>query len=181
MFRRVWFNFLCGIRWALGTRGLRPDAMLWRGNVTIRVRRGDHGPVLREIRQHNLITASGIQKIRDLYGYPGALSLSYNPSNATPGYMAVGTGSTAAASGDTTLVGTEVVRGAITRRVPDTAKVTFYFDLQTNQANGSTLAEAGLFTEPTGGTLWSRVTHSAIVKTEAISVQYQWDWTVAAA
>lgn len=168
--------------WHLGVRPRRPENVVGRVNVTIRVRRGDDGPVIREIRRHNLVVNAGLNKLRDLTGYPGSLSIAYAPSNATPGYMAIGTGSTAAAAGQTALV-TEVFRAAITRRVPDTAKLTFYYDLPTGSANGNTLREAGLFTEPTGSTgeQWARVTHSAIDKSDSISVQYQWDWIFGAA
>lgn len=160
--------------------------MAW--NVTIEIREGDHGPIVDTILTHNLVVDSGLLHLRDILGYSTDVDDQVNwvaggysaaVYYQTPQYMAVGTGATAPAAGNTTL-GTEVLRKEITRRYPRTKGVEFYLNLTTAEANGSSLTEVGLFAESADGTLWSRATHTAITKTVAISVQYCWTWTFGA-
>lgn len=143
-------------------------------NVEIQVREGRR--LVRTIRAHNLVVNSGLDKLRDLIGYPDP---GFDPAGKTPAYMAIGTGATAAAATDTTL-GTEVFRKLITARYPQTHGIEFLLDLQTSEANGNTLTEIGLFSESADGILWSRCVHTAITKTALVTVSYRWTWTFGA-
>lgn len=96
----------------------------------------------------NLVTSAGRTYIHNLI------------SNLTL-YMAVGTGSTAAALGDTTL-GTETTRKIATGATTGspTWKSTFTTNFTSTEINTTT--EVGLLTASTGGTLLTHSVHSAI-------------------
>jgi hypothetical protein len=154
------------------TRSRSGSAISISCNVAIRVHNHETG-ARRLIRTHNLVVASGLNKIRDLIGYPITGDI------WTPAYVALGTSNTATTSAMTTLIG-EVYRKAITQREALTAGLVFYLYLDTTEANGNTLCSVGLFTESSGGELWSRAVHTAIVKSSAVSVNYEWTWNLAA-
>jgi hypothetical protein len=97
-------------------------------------------------------------------------------------HIGVGTGTTAAVAGDTTL-GTEVYpdtvdRNAATGSSPSAYKRRYTMTLAVGDANGSTLTEVGAFTAATAGTMPLRQVHTGIAKTIAISVKYQIDVTI---
>ena len=122
-------------------------------------------------RLHNLVVDAGLNLIRDFLNGDAPTDLTH---------FAVGTGSTAAAAGDTAL-GTEVFRAAVTDRITAAKKLTVKYYLQTVSANGNTLAEGGIFNDPTTGTMFARaVLASTIVKTSSIAVTFTWDITLAA-
>jgi len=119
----------------------------------------------------NLIVTSGRVHVAELRGgYP-----------RRPSHIAVGTSGTAPAAGNTAL-GAEVYRKLITRRriplSPNNYKINFQMFLTTAEANGNTLAEAGIFNRYTGGTMLSRVTYTPVVKTVSISIVYTWEISV---
>ena len=91
--------------------------------------------------------------------------------------MALGTGTTAVTSTDTTL-DTEVFRGAMTSFTDTDGQTVFKYFLASGSANGNTLAEAGLFTAGSGGTMYARsVLSSTIVKTSSITATFTWTCT----
>ncbi len=98
-------------------------------------------------------------------------------SSASPfSHMAIGTGTTAAAVGDTAL-GSEVARQAFTTSSVASNVVT----LSTTYAAGTgtaALTEAGILNASSGGTLLSRVVFSAINKGSADSLTITWTITV---
>jgi hypothetical protein len=139
-----------------------------RANVTVQVIDAASRRVLRTERQHNLVVTAGRNLIRDLLNGDAVAGLTY---------FALGTGTTAVQPTDTTLA-TEVFRNAVTQRVKAAGELTVKYFLATGEANGNTLAEAGIFNAVSSGTLFARVVlASTIVKTSAIEVTFAWDLT----
>jgi hypothetical protein len=135
-------------------------------NVTIEVREVATGRLVSRQTAHNLVTLAGRNLIRDaLRGVGGPYTITH---------VAVGTGTTAPAFGDTALQ-TEVYRAAATKLEASSGKLSVNLYLPSTGANGYSLAEAGLFTAAVGGTLVARVTFGAITKTSGLSVTLVWD------
>lgn len=118
----------------------------------------------------NLVVTAGRNLIRDL--------LTEN-TDAGLTHFAVGTGSTAAAAGDTALGG-EVQRGSITKQATSAGQFIIYYYLPSTAANGSTLTEAGIFNASSGGTMFCRTTYAGIAKTSSIAVYYTWTINIGA-
>lgn len=120
--------------------------------------------VLKEVdRDHNLIVMAGRSKLAKLLGggYAGHINR-----------VGVGTGSTPAADGDTGL--TDTVYIPISSVAYDAGKVRFNFTIGTEQANGLTIHELGLFFED--GTIFSRrVRKSVIGKENDIQITGYWE------
>ncbi len=119
--------------------------------------------------RHNLVVDAGLDLLRDLvYGDAETLS-----------HCGVGTDATAPAAGDVAL-GAEVFRDQLSQRTKQSAELVIKFVLGSQQANGETLREAGLFNAASGGTMYARVTPEEIGKTDAILVIFTWtlSWAV---
>lgn len=142
-------------------------------NVKIEVHDAATGELLHEQAHHNLVVDAGLNLLRDWLD---------GDAPTPPSHLAVGTGSTAPAASQTALVA-EVHRLAITQKVGTVSKVqTYKTYLPSTAANGSTLAEAGLFNASSGPVMFARTLISpTIVKTSAIQVTFTWDVTLAAA
>ena len=91
-------------------------------------------------------------------------------------YIAIGTGATAAAAGDTTL-GTEVARGQGTLTQPDafTDRSVYTFAAGTGTGN---ITEAGRLNASSGGVLMGRQVFTAVNKTASDSLQITYDFTI---
>lgn len=138
------------------------------GRLHILIVHAATGTVLRDYWTPNKIVDAGLNLVRDLMA---------NSSQA-PTHIAVGTDNTAPLAVDTVL-GTEVFRNFITRRIPVDKKITFQLFLATGDANGNTLEEAGIFNRSAAGDMLSRVTYAPITKTVAISATLTWEITLA--
>jgi len=141
--------------------------------VTGRLRitaRDQHGRIVDKRDIPNLVVTTGRNLIRDYLA---------GSAPAVPSHMAVGTGTTAAAAGDTTL-GTEIDRKAITQTTTAAAEVSFLMFLASTEANGNDLTEAGVFTAASGGTMLARTTYAAITKTSLVSITYDWTLSIGA-
>lgn len=99
-----------------------------------------------------------------------------NTSSSPFSYMAIGTGTTAAAVGDTAL-GSEVARSVFTSSSIASNVVTLSTTYAAGTGTGA-LTEAGILNASSGGTLLSRVVFSAINKGASDSLTIVWTITV---
>jgi len=93
-------------------------------------------------------------------------------------HFAVGTDDTATDDTDTTL-GNEVYRQSITKITTEDSLLSVNYFLSSNEANGNTITEAGIFNDGTAGDMLGRVVYSSIDKDENVSVTFEWDITLA--
>ena len=118
------------------------------GHVTVEI----NGKVVQEI--PNLVVTAG-------KGY--VVSRMADASATAMSHMAVGTGSTAAAAGDTTL-GTESARVALTSSTVSGATVTYVATFPAGTPSTLTaLNEAGIFNASSGGTMLCRTVFAGVV------------------
>ena len=139
-----------------------------RGHVLVEL----YGPDgdLKESRQvDNLVVTAGKNHIAD--------QLSSSPGGAAMGWMAVGTGGTAAAAGDTAL-GTELDRNALTSRTDATNVVTYVGNWAAGDATSATIQEAGIFNAASTGTMLARAVFTAINKGASDTLAITWTVTV---
>ena len=93
-------------------------------------------------------------------------------------HMAIGTGSTAAAAGDTALE-TEADRNALTTSGGTVSSNTITYDCTWPPADGTAaITEAGIFDAATGGTLLARTVFPVINKGAADSMTISWVITI---
>ena len=92
------------------------------------------------------------------------------------GYMAVGTGTTAAAAGNTTL-GSESDRNALTSTTVTDNAVAYVGTWAAGDASVE-IKEAGLFSASSGGTMLARTVFSAVNKGASDSLTITWTITV---
>jgi hypothetical protein len=143
--------------------------VLARANVRIDQIDARTGRLLSRGRRHNLVVDAGLDLLRDLvYG-----------DAAVPSHGAVGTDNTAPAAGDVAL-GAEVFRDQISQRTKQAAGLVIKFVVGSQQANGLTLREAGLFNAASSGIMYARATPDQVVKSDAILVIYTWTLSFAA-
>jgi len=93
-------------------------------------------------------------------------------------HMAIGTSSTAAAAGDTTL-GTEVARVALTSTNVSSNEIEYVATFGANTpASAAAVVEAGLFNASSSGTLLCRTVFSVVNKGTSDSMTITWTVTV---
>lgn len=97
-------------------------------------------------------------------------------SSAAMSHMAVGTGTVAAASGDTTL-GTEANRQLLTNTVVADNVVTYTAQYAAGQGTGA-LTEAGIFNASSAGTMLCRTVFDVINKAADDSMTITWTVTL---
>ena len=95
---------------------------------------------------------------------------------AAMSHMAIGTGSTSPAAGDTTL-GTETARVALTSTTVTNADVAYVSSFGAGTGTGA-ITEAGLFNSSSAGTLFCRTTFSVVNKGADDSMTITWTVTV---
>jgi hypothetical protein len=98
------------------------------------------------------------------------------PAVAKPTHMAVGTGATAPAAGNTAL-GAEVDRNSLTTKTRSLGVLTMVGDWAAGDATNAALAEAGVFNAASGPAMYSRATFTAIDKQAADTLQITWTYT----
>jgi len=137
------------------------------------VLRGLDGTIKAERRAHNLVTDVGCAHIAD--------QLASSQDEAAMSHMAIGTGSAAAAAGDTTLA-TELDRNALDSFTQgaggDDHKVVYVASWAAGDGTGA-LVEAGIFNAASAGTLLARVVFSVINKGAADTLEITWTLTIA--
>ena len=94
-------------------------------------------------------------------------------------HMAIGTGSTSAAAGDTTL-GTEGGRVALSGSVVSTNTITYTatFPAGTGTSTSPGVQEAGIFNASSGGTMLCRTTFPSVAKASGDPIAITWVVTV---
>ena len=147
--------------------GLQAGRLVIRENVQTEIRHHDTG-LIEQLSSKNLVVTSGLNLLRDL------LDQTQGPIT----HFAVGTNATAPAAGNTALIA-EVYRQVVSQRDKSSAQIIHRCFVPTSAASGNTLREAGLLNSASGGTLFSRVTHDDIVKTNSVSVTHTWTHTLA--
>jgi len=118
---------------------------------------------------YNLVVDTGLAYIADRMADAAESAMSH---------MAVGTGSTAAASGDTAL-GTEAGRVALTSTTQTNEDVVYVATFSAGTATGA-LTEAGILNAASGGTLLCRTVFSTVNKGSSDSLQITWTVSMAA-
>lgn len=116
----------------------------------------------------NLLVTTGKEAIAD--------QMASSPSISVPKYIAIGTGSTAPAEGNTALV-TEVKRKEATTRARAGKVLTLSVEFAAGEGTGS-LREAGILTAASGGTLYSRTVFEALGKEAGDALVATWVLTI---
>lgn len=132
----------------------------------------ENGELKFEERVNNLVVDAGENHIAD--------QLSSSPGGAAMGWMAIGTGSTAAAFGDTAL-GTEVDRNALTSRTDSANVVTYVGTWAAGDGTNAALREAGIFNAASTGTMLARAVYSNIDKQAGDTLTITWTVTIGTA
>ena len=134
------------------------------GNVDLKIWRPDGSLKIADCFP-NLVVTVGLQHIADQMSDQG---------NAAMTHMAVGTGTTAAAAGQTALV-TELDRNALDSTTPSGAGVIYVCTWAAGDGTGA-LTEAGIFNQASGGVLLCRTVYS--VKNKGAGDSMTLTWTV---
>lgn len=143
------------------------DEIIHVDNVLVELK-GPDGKVKEVATVHNLITTVGKNDIAD--------QLLASPSAGKPTHMAVGTGTNAAAVGDTTLQ-TENDRNALTSKTRSNNVVTMVGDWAAGDATAA-ITEAGIFNASSSGDLYARAVFSVINKGASDTLSVTWTFTI---
>jgi hypothetical protein len=146
------------------------DVLTIRGHVHAELFRPVRGRLIsvQEEEAENIITTVGRAMLADL------VLASTSGGAGKPTHMGVGTGSAAAAVGDTTL--TAGVNVALTSKTRAANVITYVGDWAAGSAT-QTNQEAGLF-DGAAGTMVGRVTYGAIAKGASDTLKVTWTWTL---
>lgn len=139
------------------------DGMKLSGKLTISV----NDEVVKEV--DNLVVSAG----KDFVA-----SRMEGTTDAVMSHMAIGTGNTAAAAGDTAL-GSESARVALTSTSVSSNVITYAATFGAGTpSSAAAITEAGLFNASTGGTLLCRTVFDVVNKGAADSMTISWAVTV---
>lgn len=135
-------------------------------NITVR----DEAGVLKDTREvDNLVVTAGLTYIASRMAAATAIAMTH---------MAVGTGATAAAAGNTTL-GAESARVALASTTPGATNIVYSASFGAGIATGA-LTEAGIFNAASAGTMLCRTTFAVINKAANDTMTVTWTVTLAA-
>ena len=123
-----------------------------------------NGEVVRDI--DNLVVTAG----------KGYLADRMKNNSSTMSHMAIGSGTTAAAAGNTAL-GTELGRVSLTSTTVSSNVVTYVATFAAGTGTGA-VTEAGILTASSGGTMLCRTVFSVVNKGSADSMTITWTVTV---
>ncbi len=149
-------------------RRLADETVVGTANVLVEVF-GPDGKLKDSREVHNLVVTAGKNHIAD--------QLSSAPGQSAMSHMAIGTGASAPAAGDTAL-GTEIDRNALTSRTDATNVVTYVGDWAAGDGTNAAIAEAGIFNAGAAGTMLARATFTAINKGASDTLKITWTVTV---
>jgi hypothetical protein len=127
------------------------------------------GDLVQEFEVPNLVTTAG-------KGHIAAKIAATTNSPVSMTHMAIGTGTTAAAVGDTTL-GTEGGRVSLTNAVVSTNTITYTATFPAATGTGA-VTEAGILNGSSGGTLLCRTVFPVVNKAAGDSIAITWVVTV---
>ena len=136
------------------------DNLALTGALTIEV----NNEVVQET--HNLVVTAGKNWVADRM----------NNVNTVMTHMAVGTGTTAAAAGDTAL-GTQLDRNTLTSTTVTNNTIEYACTWAAGDGTGA-ITEAGIFDAATGGDMLARTVFSVVNKGAADSMTITWTITV---
>jgi hypothetical protein len=139
------------------------DALKLKGDVFITVKDKD-GNIKEERHEKNLVVSAGLNFICDRM--EGA-------SEAVMSHMGLGSGSTAAAAGDTDLESLLGSREALDSTTVSTNTITYVSSFEAGDATGS-VVEAGIFNASTSGTMLCRVVFGTITKAADDTMSVTW-------
>lgn len=137
------------------------------GKLTITIT-GENGQVKDEVVVDNLVVTAGKNFIASRMTGTGSAVMSH---------MAIGTGSTAAAAGDTAL-GAEVGRVALTSSSTSGAVTTYVATFPAGTGTGA-ITEAGIFNANSSGTMLCRTVFSVVNKGASDQMTVNWTVTIA--
>lgn len=130
----------------------------------------DSGGQVKETREiDNLVVATGLDFIA---------SRMKDDSSTAMGYMAIGTGTTAAAGGDTTL-GTELDRNALSSTTVTGNQIEYVASWVAGDGTGA-VTEAGIFNADTAGDMLARTVFDVVNKAANDSLSITWTITLSA-
>lgn len=153
------------------SRGVN-DGAGFEGRVEVVVRCAKTGRIKQRVVNKNLFTTSGKARL-------GALIS--GSSVAYPSHIAIATGSTAPTVSDTALSG-EVARKALALRTDSAGVITLKAFFSKSDANGSTIASAGVLDAAASGTLLNHALISpTIAKTSSDTITVTWTYTIVTA
>lgn len=144
------------------------DSLKLSGRVGIVLHDKD-GNVIHEQTTENLVVNDGLNFI---------CSRMEGTTQDVMSHMAVGTGSTAVAAGDTTLT-TELARVALTSTTVSTNTIEYVASYSAGTGTGA-LVEAGIFNAASAGDMLCHVTFDVINKAAADSMTITWTITLTA-
>jgi len=148
------------------------DTLKLRGRVGIVVKDKD-GNVKEKREEKNLVVNDGLNFIaRRMHG----------TSAGVMSHMALGTGTTAAAAGQTALVSQTGSREAFDGGSPATptgSSINYVASFEANDVTGA-ITEAGIFNASSGGDMLCRVVFSAVNLTSTDSISVDWTITLSA-
>ena len=144
------------------------DGLKLRGDVALVLRDKD-GNVKDTRNVKNLIVDSGLNFICDRMK---------NDETAMT-HMALGSGSTAAAAGDTSLGSQLGSREALDSDTVSSNTITYVASFEAGDATGA-VTEAGIFNAASGGTMLCRVTFSVVNKSADDSLSVSWQISLTA-
>jgi len=145
---------------------IKKDSSKVTGMVNVVVR-DDAGKIKQEFTVPNLVVDTGLDFIA---------SRMKDTTDAAMSHMAIGTDNTAAAAGNTTL-GTELARQALASTTVTDNSIAYVATFAAGTGTGA-LTEAGLFNDPTTGTMLCRTVFAVINKGAADSMTVTWTVTI---
>ena len=145
------------------------DAMKAKGRLNI-VLKDETGAVKESREIDNLVVATGLTFICSRMKDATATAMTH---------MAVGTGTTAAASGDTAL-GSESHREALDSTTASSNTITYVSSFEAGEGTGA-LTEAGIFNAGSGGTMLCRTVFDVVNKGANDTMSITWTITITAA
>lgn len=146
---------------------IKKDTSKVTGMVNVVVRDETTGAIKQEFTVPNLVVDTGLAFIASRMKDATATAMSH---------MAIGTGSTSAAAGDTALE-TELARTALTSTTVTTNSVAYVATYPAGTGTGA-LTEAGILNAASGGTMLCRTVFAVINKSAADSMTVTWTVTI---